>query len=185
MSHLFEMNLKTIKDDNLRNARQIGSWVQKLSSYLSHSVEFREQPESFRKEFYIELVAALIEEDLPDAIWGLDAIRFVRRHCNFFPSLKTLCDLLQEFSTPIREADCKKAAAFEAKRNVSYAGKTLSPMEMLWLRLYHENKNDDFKNLAKKRATNPHEARQSFLSLLHQMAPSIYASLSEGERLQS
>lgn len=165
------------------NNRRIGTWLTKLSSYLTFTRDFREQSDAERAEFWAELILVMAGAELPTTVWNADAIRFCRRRFKFFPSAAELCEALNAYAEPIR------AAAREhwqrqrlAPASALQTGYDLTPKDQSFLKGWQENNTDGFRQLAVGRGTTPEEARRSSLSLLNQQCPQLYQRLMEGEQ---
>ncbi|TPW36608.1 hypothetical protein [Oecophyllibacter saccharovorans] len=166
-----------------RRARRIGAWLARLGSYLAHEGMSEGWTAARRAEFFAEMVRDVMAEGLPDEIWGPDALRYVRRRCEFFPSLKRLCDLLQEFSAPLRVADRRRREmlrAAEVLSAVNDAGAPLSRGDTLALAQYRAHQADGFRQLGADRGTSPEEAAHSQVGVLRQYFPGAFAVLEAG-----
>lgn len=182
MSEIIEFSPDTARAQQQRKNRQIGTWLTKLSSYLTHSNEFRQMDERDRAVFWAELVEVMAEADLPDAAWTSDAIRFCRRQFKFFPCAAELCRALEQHVEPMKAA-AQQRWEQEKIRHVAPRGDgSISRDDLIWLERFREASADGFNALADGRGTNPEEARHSALTLMRQQAPAAYAALNEAER---
>lgn len=175
------IHTSTTPGEQARN-QKIGTWLAKLGSYLAHEGLSENWTPETRAEFFAELVRDVIAEGLPDAAWSTDGMRFVRRRCEFFPSLKRLCDLLQEFSAPIVAAhrqhqdNSRKHLAFESGRP------GLTRADEAALSHYRAHCADGFKQLALDRETNVFEAEKSQVGILKRYFPKAFETLFETEK---
>ncbi len=185
MSEIVEFSPDVARAQQQRRNRQIGTWLTKLSSYLAHSVEFREMDERARTVFWAELVEVMAEADLPDAAWTSDSIRFCRRQFKFFPCAAELCRALEQHVEPVLAAQRQRWEHEKISHSRPHGDGSIPLDERLWLDRFRESAADGFRSLGDERGTNPNEARHSALTLLRQQAPTAYASLDEMERRDS
>lgn len=182
MSEIVEFSPDVARAQQQRRNRQIGSWLTKLSSYLTHSVEFREMDERGRAVFWAELVEVMAEADLPDAAWTSDSIRFCRRQFKFFPCAAELCRALERHVEPVLAAQKQRWEQEKISHSRPRGDGSIPLDERLWLDRFREAVADGFRSLGEERGTNPDEARHSALTLMRQQAPAAYATLNESER---